>query len=270
MAPTTAPTSLRPVRPGARRAVDEPRAVLPTGPPPASSRSSMSRRRGSRCARARTGPRPPRARRRRTGSSASRADVRADGQRVGARPSTSPNGVGVRQERLGVGARADVDVAALGVGEHEQARGAGVPATSPSARQPGAPRRSKHATCGLTATQAGPGAQCDHAPRRAAAASRRRPRHAGPQPRRVGVEPEDDLGLALRPTTPPVEPARRRRGSRRRLTAFLSVGARGELRDLRGGDLDRLAGARVHALAGVALRDVELAEAGEGRRRCRA
>src|SRR3954468_16341300 len=43
----------------------------------------------------------------------------------------------------------------------------------------------------------------------------------------------------------------------------LELRPRSELRQTRGGDLDRLAGARVHALAGAALGDAELAEAGE-------
>src|SRR6476619_3044182 len=45
---------------------------------------------------------------------------------------------------------------------------------------------------------------------------------------------------------------------------LLEPGARGEARDLRGADLDRLAGARVDALPRAALGDVELAEAREG------
>ena len=81
--------------------------------------------------------------------------------------------------------------------------------TCSSASQPGAPRRSKQASWGLTATQAGPAAsiaarQCS------ITASAVRPREPGivrlpadpldrarPQRGRIGVEPEHDLAAAL-------------------------------------------------------------------------
>ena len=131
-----------------------------------------------------------------------RAEVRADGERVGLEPAG-------REERLGVALGADVDVAALGVGEHQQAGGAGMLDGLPaSACQPAAPRRSKHATCGLTADAGRPGGVDDRAAVGGDVAARARP-----EPRRVGIEPQDDLGLALARRAPP---AGRRRASRQR------------------------------------------------------
>ena len=88
------------------------------------------------------------------------AEQRVDGQRVGARGRRRAEGRRRRaDQRLRVGGGGDGDVAALAVGDDEQAGGAGVRDTSPrSAAQPGAPSRSKHASCGLTATHAGPAA----------------------------------------------------------------------------------------------------------------
>ena len=79
--------------------------------------------------------------------------------------------------------------------------------TSARAAQPGAPRRSKQASCGFTATQAGPGpldqrAAVRRRPRRPASSAAGRPGSAGVGPvpgqlRRVGVEAEADLAAAL-------------------------------------------------------------------------
>ena len=76
--------------------------------------------------------------------------------------------------------------------------------TSASAAQPGAPSRSKQASCGLTATQAGPArsisAGSARRPRRPPLGGRRGSRRPGAVPGelgRVGVEPEADLAAAL-------------------------------------------------------------------------
>ena len=70
--------------------------------------------------------------------------------------------------------------------------------------QPRAPRRSKHASWGLAATQAGPAASMPRQCAATAAAARSAgtrpwapPLGLRPEPRGVGVEPQDDLGLAL-------------------------------------------------------------------------
>ena len=154
------------------------------------------------------------------------AEVRVGGERVGAEARDLAERRRRRaDERLAVGGRRDGDVAALAVGEHEQAGGAGVlDDRLASAAQPGAPRRSKHASCGLTAHARGPG----RVDQRAAVRDHRRGRALGgrpvgghvsqrlrPQPRRVGVEPQDDLGLApgddLRQPVAEMRPERRPR-----------------------------------------------------------
>ena len=75
-------------------------------------------------------------------------------------PATVPNGVGVAPASAWrVGGRGDVDVAALGVGQDEQAARVRVLDDALQRRASrAAPRRSKQASCGLTATQAGPAA----------------------------------------------------------------------------------------------------------------
>ena len=163
-----------------------------------------------------------------------------------------------------------------------------IAATCSSASQPGAPSRSKQASCGLTATQAGPAATiaarqwsvtasavCARA-RRAAPGSPPDPRHGlRPQRCRVGVEPEHDTTAALlnerrkpvgemRRRAPGSQGlTRRRRVLRAALDCALQRGAGAEARHPAGGDLDLLAGLRVHALTGAAVGDRELPEAGE-------
>ena len=159
----------------------------------------------------------------------------------------------------------DVDVAALAVGDHEQARRRGR-ARRPraSAAQPGAPRRSKHASCGLTATHAGAAAsitarQCasDRAPPAARRRAAGRPRVARRRPATARA------GSGSSPSTICDSRARRRArpGGRRRwsgerarrwlsapvqpLTAFFSPQPAVKRGTLRGRDLDALAGARV-------------------------
>src|SRR5579875_3312947 len=104
--------------------------------------------------------------------------------------------------------------------------------TSASAAQPAVPSRSKQASCNLTATQC------------SATASRDRDRARG----RAGWR-------ALRP-----RPAGGRRSS---VDGLLEPGPGGELRHAGSGDLDLLAGRGVAAFARGALRDAELAKAGE-------
>src|SRR5437763_8285249 len=155
-------------------------------------------------------------------------------------------------------------------------------ATSASAAQPAAPSRSKQASCGLTATHAAPAAsttarQC---PATAAAA-----RSAGDPPagageaaaghRRIGSGSSPRTTWDSRPVT--ASTSRSPKGSGRAslgpplsglecvsaVDGLLEARARGEARHFRGRDLDRLARARVHTLAGAALGDVELPEARE-------
>ena len=80
------------------------------------------------------------------------------------------------------------------------ARRVGVVDDEPSASRPGAPRRSKQASCGLTATTASPTASITAAQCAATAAAPLRRRSRGrdgcrvrPQPGRVRIEAEDDL-----------------------------------------------------------------------------
>ena len=87
------------------------------------------------------------------------AEQRVDGE--GVRPEAghrAPRGRGLADERLAVGPRRARHVTALAVGDDEQPPLRAAAAVSASARQPGAPRRSKQASWGLTATQAGPAA----------------------------------------------------------------------------------------------------------------
>jgi hypothetical protein len=94
-----------------------------------------------------------------------------------------------------------------------------------------------------------------------------------PQTCGVGVEPQDDLGLALRDEgVQPVGEVQTGRGpgllrvaglQRLVVDGLLETRAGREARHLRRRDLDRLAGARVHSLTGAALGDMELAEPGE-------
>src|SRR4051794_25644568 len=141
--------------------------------------------------------------------------------------------------------------------------------TCSSACQPAAPRRSKQATCGLTATHAGPAASMTA--RQWAATS---PPAAGQSLSGSGSSPSTiwDLRSATRPASrsPKGGPAAGRSDGATAAIAgpsavegLLERRAGGELRHVRRGDLDRLAGARVHALTGVAMRHVELAEPGE-------
>ena len=93
-------------------------------------------------------------------------------------------------------------VPALAVGNHQQAGVAAAPTTRSSAVQPFEPRRSKQASCGLTATQAGPAASISSR-QRSPIASAAAP--AGGLPRReplrrpgwIRVEAEAYLAAAL-------------------------------------------------------------------------
>src|SRR6478672_10031089 len=152
-------------------------------------------------------------------------------------------------------------------------------ATACSAAQPGAPRRSKHATWGLTAAQAGAAASMTAvqwastaaAVRSAggrvgsasppAAASGHSRAGSGSSPRTIW-DSRADTTAARRSPNGSVE----RSGTTAPASAvdgLLQARARREPRHLGGLDLDLLAGAGVHALARTALGDRELAEAGE-------
>ena len=96
-------------------------------------------------------------------TSGSRASAPSSGLAVKASapsPATGPQGVGVSPTSAWrVGGGGDRHVAALAVGDDQQAGLAGArrrPRRAPPS--PGAPSRSKQASCGLTATQAGAGA----------------------------------------------------------------------------------------------------------------
>ena len=177
VAPVTAPTSA-----GRRRA--------PASPSPATIRATRSHTRS-----------PPRWRgpatsaapgfevRTRTNRPGARARA-SELERVGAQVRVDGHGVGTEaldfaerrgrgaEERLGVGGGGDVDVAALGIGEHEQAAARARARRRVRARSSrAAPRRSKQASCGLTATHAGPAASMAAAQWAATAAAAR---SAGP------------------------------------------------------------------------------------------
>src|SRR4051812_35047080 len=158
-----------------------------------------------------------------------------------------------------------------------------------SAAHPGAPRRSKHATCGLAATHAGPAAAISAAQCASTAAAARSAGEpscgaastasghsragSGSSPRTT-CERRSATSAASRA---PKRSVRITDGSAdaaagigdpgplraRLLERSLELGPGRELRHARGRDVDRLAGARVHALARAALGDAELAEAGE-------
>src|SRR5215213_6201975 len=161
--------------------------------------------------------------------------------------------------------------------------------TRSSAAQPGAPRRSKHATCGLAATQAGPAAamSAEHcATTISAARSGGGPADA---PTAASASGQTRAGSGSRPSTTgdrraATAAARRSRkaftrravlvkrapaetGARARfllaVELLLEPRRRRELGGLARGDLDLLAGRGVHALAGGAVGDAELAEAGD-------
>ena len=166
------------------------------------------RRRGWTCGRARTSPR---AAARAASTSTSSVSTPRYGLAVNA---STPQAGDVAErrrrgadQRLAVGRRRHGDVAALAVGEDEQARPRGAcSTTSVSAAHPGAPRRSKQASCGLTATQAGPAASISARQCATTAAAARsagvppvghRSQRLRPQARGVGIEPEDDLRLAV-------------------------------------------------------------------------
>jgi hypothetical protein len=232
------------------------------------------------------------------------AEIRAGGERVGAEARDRAERRRRRaDERLAVGGRRHGDVAALAVREHEQAGGARVFDDLDQRRPPGRAEALEACELRLGRGARGPG-RVDQRPavghHRAGRTLGGRPlsgcgvHRERPQPRGVRVEPQDNLGLApgddgCQPVGK-ARPGRRlgvshgRRGGRRRrggprpryraqrslarraqpLTAFFRPGAGREARHLRGADLDRLAGARVHALTRAALGDVELAEAREG------
>ena len=125
-----------------------------------SARHVLERRRrpGSRCGRARSTPAPAVAAASSSGSSASRPSsglaVKASAPRPAHRAERARR---LADQRLRVGARRDRHVAALAVGDHEQAVVARARPRCSSASQPGAPSRSKQASWSLTATHAGPG-----------------------------------------------------------------------------------------------------------------
>ena len=143
-------------------------------------------------------------------------------------------------------------------------------APRPSAPSPAAPSRSKQASCGFTATQAGPAASIS---RGSGGRPRPRPARAGRRPPASGAAGQSCGGRGRgrgrsgcgAPRRAP--PAGRRREPAPSASAALDLGLQRrpgrEARHLAAGDRDPLAGARVDALPRAALGDVELAEAGE-------
>ena len=212
-------------------------------------------------------------------------------ERVAAEIRVHGDGVGERDERLGVRARGRADVAALHVGDHEQARLARVRADVLEGAHPSAPRASKNADCGLTATAC-------------SARRRRRSRSRTPRDRSLGGQLAGLTGRARRragsacrstasasrsakcvtatvaigrkPTSgvggaqgPRARPSKRGGGAPScqpvsLLDGRLERAAGRELRHARRRDLDLLRRvARIDAGAGRALLRLELAEAGE-------
>ena len=117
-------------------------------------------RRDWRCGRARSSPAPASRAASISGSRASRPSSGLAVKASAPSPGTGPNGPGrLAHQRLGVGGGRDRHVAALAVGDHEQAvvaRDRRRCARAPPSRA--RPRRSKQASWSLTATQAGPAA----------------------------------------------------------------------------------------------------------------
>ena len=215
-----------------------------------------------------------------SGSSASRPSsglaVKASAPRPGDRAERRRRRA---DERLRVGRGGDRHVAALAVGDHEQAGVARrVARRRSSAAQPGRAEALEARELRLD-RDAGRAGRLDR--RDAVARRRRRPCASagspaaaaassadGPELGRVGVEPEHDLAAALlyerrEPVGEAV--ARVTRAWRRdsALDGVLSAEPAREPRHLAGRDLDPLAGLRVHALTRAAIGDGELAEAGE-------
>jgi hypothetical protein len=135
------------------------------------------------------------------------AHVGADGVGVGAKPGDlAERGRGCARERLGVGLGGDVDVAALGVGEDDQALLARVvdrvleraPAGRAEALEAGelGLDRDARGTRGVDRRRAVRGDRGGGALGRRSVRGRRR-RGLWPQPSGVRIEPQDDLGLAL-------------------------------------------------------------------------
>ena len=198
---------------------------------PRARRRRSRRRRGWRCARGRTAPAPRAAggldERRQRVAAEQRVQRDGVGAEPGARRRTACRSRRTRPARRRAALPAMSPRLASAITSRPCARACAIVASSAS--QPGNPSRSKHASCGLAATQAGPAASISARqwPRTAAAASRRGraaalsvvegggaldvgERHgqpgAGlgqrldrvrPQLGRVGVDPQDDLGLAL-------------------------------------------------------------------------
>jgi hypothetical protein len=155
VAPNTAPTSARPQSRATPRSSTIARSAPRGAPPAASSRSWRSAAPGFEVRTSTNTPAPVAI----SGSSASIAEQRVGGEGVGAEPGDLTGRPGVAGERLRVGGGGHRHVAALAVGDHDQSGGPRAATTSPSAAIPGAPSRSKQASCGLTATQAGPAAR---------------------------------------------------------------------------------------------------------------
>ena len=177
-----------PARPGVAELGDERARGAPTAARRRRARGrARRRRRGWTCARARTRRRRARGPPAISGSSASRPSSGLAVKASAPRPATGERRRRRADQRLRVGGGGDRDVAALAVGEHEQARARGrARTTCSSASQPGAPSRSKHASCGLTATHAGPAASISARQwaSTAAAASSRATRRRRPAARR--------------------------------------------------------------------------------------
>ena len=207
VAATTAPTSESPCvadavraqlvhqrRRGGRAAAALRRARRPGSRP----------RRDSRCARARTRRRRAARAASTIGSRESRPEQRVGGDRVGAqarRPSPTASSV-APSSAWRVGRRGVRHVAALAVGDHEQAGRPRVRGdVAPAPRQPGPPSRSKQASCSFTPTQAPP---AESISARQCAATALAARSAGESPRRPPRAPR----AAARP-----DPGRARAGA---------------------------------------------------------
>src|SRR5437763_12774520 len=144
-----------------------------------------------------------------------------------------------------------------------------------SAAQPGAPRRSKQARWGLTATHAGPAASTSAAHCAATAAAARSAGDpsagaastaSGHSRAGSGSSPSTTCDRRSATATTSRSPNEAVTAAVRRalpVYGLLQLRPGGEARDAGRGDVDRLAGARVLPLTGAPLGDVELAEAGE-------
>src|SRR4051812_21354367 len=142
--------------------------------------------------------------------------------------------------------------------------------TASSADHPREPRRSKQASCGLTPTHEGPAASIAARQWRSTASAVSVPASTAPGHRAAGSGSRPSTIWLRRSATSAASRSANARLTRppdvlrlARLDGVLQSRARAEARHAAGGDLDPLAGLRVHALASAAVGHRELAEARE-------